>query len=90
MTMTKVKKPDARVGYSPEIVALAKAMNPHTPVYKFAMYCIDNNIPVSNIARVFGVTRATVYNWFDGTFYPRGRHLQRMLKELADAGIPAL
>lgn len=28
--------------------------------------CIDRDIPAADVAEHFGVTRATVYNWFKG------------------------
>jgi DNA-binding XRE family transcriptional regulator len=32
--------------------------------------CIKLDIPVSEVAAQFGVSRQTVYDWFDGTYRP--------------------
>lgn len=33
--------------------------------------CIELDVPVTKVAQVFGVSRATVYNWFCGASAPQ-------------------
>lgn len=73
---------DARVGYSPLIIAAINAADPTNPVVKFAKMCIEEDVPVTSVSQTFGVTRTTVYNWFKGVYYPKGRHMQLMLEYL--------
>jgi len=49
--------------------------------------CIDRDIPAVDVAEHFGVTRATIYNWFKGTTKVPPAHqeavrevVQKMLK----------
>tara|TARA_R110000868_G_scaffold125254_3_gene330919 strand:- start:2948 stop:3196 length:249 start_codon:yes stop_codon:yes gene_type:complete len=49
-------------------------------VMVLADVCINKGIPMIEIALLFGVTRATVYNWFTGRTVPHPRHLGKMPK----------
>jgi hypothetical protein len=40
--------------------------------------CIRNDVPVIELALMFGVSRATVYNWLMGVTVPRPKQLQVM------------
>ena len=42
--------------------------------------CINKGIPMIEVALMFGVTRATVYNWFTGRTIPHPRHRTQMSK----------
>ena len=42
--------------------------------------CINRTVPITEVALMFGVTRATVYNWLTGKSVPRARHLAAMPK----------
>jgi predicted DNA-binding transcriptional regulator AlpA len=42
--------------------------------------CINKGIPMIEVARMFGVTRATVYNWFTGRTVPHSRYRAQMPK----------
>jgi hypothetical protein len=37
--------------------------------------CIENDVPVIDIANQLGVSRMTVYNWFTGAHEPLPLHL---------------
>lgn len=76
---------DARRGYSSTLVRIVNAADPTSPVTKFAKHCIANDIPATQVAEYFGVTKATVYFWFKGEYAPRERHVARMLRILAAA-----
>lgn len=34
--------------------------------------CLEHEVPITMVAEMFGVTRATVYNWLTGETAPRG------------------
>ena len=40
--------------------------------------CMKNDIPVTDVAEFFQVSRVTVYNWFKGTAVVSGKHAERM------------
>lgn len=44
-------------------------------VMQLADVCIEKNAPVTEVAELFGVTRATVYNWMTGKTTPNPRYL---------------
>jgi len=45
--------------------------------------CINRDIPVSDVASFFGVSRMTVYSWFRGKSIVSGKHAEKM-KKLVD------
>jgi len=45
--------------------------------------CINKDIPVSDVASFFGVSRMTVYSWFRGKSTVSGKHAEKM-KKLVD------
>ena len=48
--------------------------------------CLEHEVPITMVAEMFGVTRATVYNWLTGETAPRGRttcSYQKSLKSCA-------
>jgi transcriptional regulator with XRE-family HTH domain len=48
----------------------------HSPaVLQLAGLCIEKNIPVTEVAALLGVTRATFYNWMTGKTAPNPRSL---------------
>lgn len=49
-------------------------------VRQLATTCISKDIPVAEIAELFGVSRATVYNWLMGVTVPRSKQLEAMPK----------
>jgi DNA invertase Pin-like site-specific DNA recombinase len=52
-------------------------------VMQLADVCINKGTPITEIALMFGVTRATVYNWLTGKTVPRARHQAAMPKVIA-------
>jgi hypothetical protein len=42
--------------------------------------CLRDNIPVTDVAEFFKVSRVTVYNWFKGKAVVSGKHADRMQK----------
>jgi DNA invertase Pin-like site-specific DNA recombinase len=52
-------------------------------VMQLADVCINKGTPITEIALMFGVTRASVYNWLTGKTVPRARHQAAMPKVIA-------
>ena len=53
------------MAYSQKIIDLV-ASSPKTPGNQLGRWAIHLNFPVTKIAYALGVTRQTVYNWFEG------------------------
>lgn len=68
-------------GYSTPFVRAVAEGKLSALVERFANHCIAREIPVSSVAELLGVTRATVYSWFTGRSEPRARH-QETIKRL--------
>lgn len=51
---------------------------------RLGLYCIANDIPVSKIAKDFGVSREAVYNWFTGKFTPNKKLQARITKLIGE------
>jgi DNA invertase Pin-like site-specific DNA recombinase len=52
-------------------------------VMQLADVCINKGTPITEVAQMFGVTRASVYNWLTGKTVPRARHQAAMPKVIA-------
>jgi DNA invertase Pin-like site-specific DNA recombinase len=52
-------------------------------VMQLADVCINKGTPITEIAQMFSVTRATVYNWLTGKSVPRARYQAAMPKVIA-------
>jgi hypothetical protein len=56
----------------------------HDPiVMQLASVCINSGTPISEVAQMFGVTRASVYNWLTGRSVPRSCYQAAMPKIIA-------
>jgi DNA invertase Pin-like site-specific DNA recombinase len=74
-------------GYSTAFVRRVKAAkrNQLRDVQRLAQACLDSEVPIAVVAEMFGVTRATVYNWLIAETEPRGSQYQaipEVLKKL--------
>jgi predicted transcriptional regulator len=47
---------------------------------QLAQICLKNDIPVTDVAEFFKVSRVTVYDWFKGKTVVSGKHADRMKK----------
>lgn len=57
-------------GYSYKLVQAIRAADPKLVGVRLGLSCIESNIPVSEIAAAFKVSRMTVYSWFTGAAKP--------------------
>lgn len=67
-------------GYLSSFVNEVKAADRKKIGVRFALCCFANDIPVTNAAEYFGVTRVTIYGWFRGKNNVPRKHLEKMQK----------
>lgn len=70
---------DAR-GYSYALVKAIHAADPKLLGVQLGRVCVDNDIPVANVALKFDVTRQTVYWWFTGVYKPKQKFVEEIQK----------
>ncbi len=66
---------DRTRGYDSLFIRKVEEADQKPVVLQLADVCIEKNIPVTEVAALFGVTRATVYNWMTGLTTPNPRYL---------------
>ena len=57
-------------GYSQQTIEANKSADKRLVGVMLGRVCIANSVPVSTIAKKFGVSRQTIYNWFEGRHKP--------------------
>jgi hypothetical protein len=67
--------PNRARGYDSLFIHKVKSVDHPAVIAQLVAVCIDKNIPASAVAPMFGVTRATVYNWMTGSTAPNPRYL---------------
>jgi len=72
-------------GYSTAFVRRVKAAKRDQlqDVQRLAQACLDSEVPITVVAEMFGVTRATVYNWLVAETEPRWSQYQAIPEVLA-------
>lgn len=70
-------------GYSARTVQANKTASTTHPGVKLGRLCIAQEIPVSDVAEFFGVTRMTIYKWFKGVEQPRKQHIEKIEETIA-------
>lgn len=58
-------------GYSQYLVSANKSANKRLIGVALGRACIASNVSVADVAKRFGVSRQTVYNWFEGKHEPK-------------------
>ena len=78
---------DRGFGYTSSIIKRNKGADARGNVgVRLGRECIKRSIPASALADYLGVSRQTVYNWFNGDTVPVGDHreaIEDMLKNKA-------
>jgi len=72
-------------GYSVKLVQLNKLADKKKLGVILGKECIRTSISVSQVAKIIGVSRMTVYNWFTGLHDPQEVHrpaIQSLLDQL--------
>jgi predicted transcriptional regulator len=70
-------------GYSTLTAREIKEANQTLLGVKLGMICLDRDIPVTDVAEFFGVSRVTVYSWFRGKTVVSGKYADKMQKLIA-------
>lgn len=58
-------------GYSRQTIEANKSADKRLLGVMLGRVCIAGNVSVSTVAKKFGVSRQTVYNWFEGKHGPK-------------------
>lgn len=64
--------------YSGKITYIVNNADPTKLGIRLAKACIAKNIPVTDVAEFFGVSRQSVYMWFKGKCNPRKEIAERV------------
>jgi hypothetical protein len=70
-------------GYSLLTVQEVREANQSLLGVQLGKICIERNIPVTDVADFFKVSRVTVYSWFRGKTVVSGKHSEKMQKLIA-------
>lgn len=74
------------IGYSQRVVQTNRDADGRSLGVKLGRYCINREIPVSDVMEFFEVSKQTVYSWFAGTHIPSKRHATLINKFLGRVG----
>lgn len=72
-------------GYASKIVKANLEASTESPGVALGRFCIAKDIPVSDVAAYFSVSRMTIYKWFVGEWAPRKDNAERIWKMLKQA-----
>lgn len=78
--MSKPKKPR---GYSYATVKAVLAGDPAHVGVRLGRVCIENDVPIAQVAQDVGVSRLTVYTWFHGEYMPRAELVPKIRELIA-------
>lgn len=67
-------------GYSTLTAREIREANQSLLGVKLGVICLDRDIPVTDVAEFFGVSRVTVYSWFRGKTVVSGKYADKMHK----------
>lgn len=62
------------IGYSQSVVKTNRDADGRSLGVRLGRYCINREIPVTDVMEYFEVSKQTVYSWFAGTHIPSKRH----------------
>ena len=69
------------IGYTYRIRTLNRSANKKNIGVRLGRHCIDQNISVTELMGLLGVSKQTIYNWFMGVHTP-GPQQATKIKEL--------
>jgi len=67
-------------GYSKNFIDIIDNADENLLGVQLGSMCVKNDIPVTDVAEFFKVSRMTVYNWFKGSTKVCDPHLQKVEK----------
>jgi DNA-binding transcriptional regulator YdaS (Cro superfamily) len=82
----KMNRGVAMRGYAHKFIQDVRGADQSKLGVQLGMACIEGEIPVSDVAEFFKVTRATVYNWFKGKTKVPTEHTEKIEKLIAGLG----
>jgi len=62
-------------GYDSLFIRRVEDADQKPTVMQLADVCIEKNVAITDVAAMFGVSRATIYNWMTGRTSPHPRHM---------------
>jgi transcriptional regulator with XRE-family HTH domain len=65
-------------GYTARLIQANREADTASPGVMLGRVCIAQEIPVSDVAQFFGVSRMTIYKWFRGQENPRKKHIEKI------------
>lgn len=74
------------IGYTLALVLAVRRAPKHKLGVRLGKACIEANVPISQVAKDFKVTRPTVYAWFTGRSNPNWRQevaIEKYIQKLA-------
>lgn len=72
-------------GYASRIIKANLEADTESPGVVLGRFCIQKEIPVSDVAEYFTVSRMTIYKWFVGEWIPRKSKAEKILEMLKKA-----
>jgi predicted DNA-binding transcriptional regulator AlpA len=75
-------------GYASRIIKANLAASVESPGVALGRFCITKEIPVSDVAEYFGVSRMTIYKWFVGEWAPRKSNAEKIWDMLKRTKFP--
>lgn len=72
-------------GYASKIIKANLEASVESPGVALGRFCITKEIPVSDVAEYFGVSRMTIYKWFVGEWLPRKSNAEKISEILKRA-----
>lgn len=70
-------------GYSIRLIQANNEASHDHPGVMLGRLCIAQEIPVSDVAQFFDVSRMTVYKWFKGKEFPRRKQVEKINEIIA-------
>jgi DNA-binding XRE family transcriptional regulator len=70
-------------GYSNNFVTAVRERarsSPNDPVVRLCYLCIENDMMLSDAAVKIGVSKQTIYNWFNGAYRPKPQTERKIVK----------
>ena len=67
------------VGYSRKLIHMNDEASDALIGVRLGRVCINNDVPVIDVANRLGVSRQTVYNWFCGAKSPQDQTIKRAI-----------
>lgn len=69
-------------GYRKSVYDEIMSSNSNSLGVRLGKMCVSKNIPVTDVASFFGISRQAVYLWFRGDVNPSKRHTEKLEKLL--------